>query len=60
MNWKNSLYLMSKGLCLCLCSCIVDVTGRGKYEKVDHSEGNDRERAVAIPRFQGGSPRLFD
>jgi hypothetical protein len=23
-----------------------------------HSEGKGRERVVAIPRFQGGSPRL--
>jgi hypothetical protein len=24
---------------------------------VDHSEGKDEERVVAIPRFQGGTPR---
>jgi hypothetical protein len=36
----------------------MDVTGRGKYGKVDHSEGKGGERVVAIPRFQGVSPRL--
>jgi hypothetical protein len=25
---------------------------------VEHSEGKDEERDVAIPRFQGGSPHL--
>jgi hypothetical protein len=37
--------------------CIV-VTGRGNYRKVDHSKGKGGERAMAILRFQGGSPRL--
>jgi hypothetical protein len=41
-----------------LCSCIVDVIGRGKQGKVDHSEGTGGERIVAIMRFQGGSPCL--
>jgi hypothetical protein len=26
---------------------------------VVHSEGKDEERTMAIPRFQGGSPRLY-
>jgi hypothetical protein len=37
---------------------VVGVTGRGKYVKVEHSEGKGGERAVEIPRFKGGSPRL--
>jgi hypothetical protein len=49
---------MSRGLCLY--SCIVDVTARGKVGKGVHSEGKGGERAMAIPRFQGGSPRLCE
>jgi hypothetical protein len=37
--------------------CVV-VTGWSKQGKVDHSEGNDEERVVAIPRLQDGSPHL--
>jgi hypothetical protein len=37
---------------------IVGVAGRGKWGKVDHSEGKGGERAMAILRFQGGSPHL--
>jgi hypothetical protein len=32
------------------------VIGWGKYGKVEHSEGKGGERAMEIPRFQGGSP----
>jgi hypothetical protein len=34
------------------------VTGRGNYWKVVHLEGKGGERAMAIPRFQGGRPHV--
>jgi hypothetical protein len=37
---------------------VVGMIGQGKNGKVEHSEGKGGEWAVAIPRFQGGSPCL--
>jgi hypothetical protein len=36
------------------------VTRRGNYGKGVHLEGNGGDRAVVIPRFQGGSPACVD